>query len=145
MACKRCSERGANLIEAALILPLLLLLIGGIVDFGGAFNRYIAITNAAREGARYGSKFPHYYAGIVDATTQEASNLGVTLTSSDISIAPMPTPAVRGTTITVTVTYSYTTLIGGVIGAPVIPLRTSTSMIVFGKDNGPKTPTPGAP
>lgn len=46
------SARGAELIELALILPLLLLLIGGIVDFAFMFQAFEVINNAAREGAR---------------------------------------------------------------------------------------------
>jgi Flp pilus assembly protein TadG len=49
------SERGAELIEFALILPLIIILLMGIFDFGLAFQRYEVITNAAREGARLGS------------------------------------------------------------------------------------------
>jgi Flp pilus assembly protein TadG len=49
------NERGAELIEFALILPLILILLMGIFDFGLAFQRYEVITNAAREGARLGS------------------------------------------------------------------------------------------
>lgn len=46
------SERGAELIEFALVFPLLLLVILGIVDFGFLFQRMEVVTNAAREGAR---------------------------------------------------------------------------------------------
>src|SRR5262245_37924584 len=46
------SERGAELIEFALVLPLLLLVVLGIVDFGFVFQRLEVVTNAAREGAR---------------------------------------------------------------------------------------------
>ena len=49
-------ERGAALVELAMVLPLLAcVVIAGIVDFGFAFQRYEVITNAAREGARLGS------------------------------------------------------------------------------------------
>ena len=46
------SERGAQLVEFALITPLLLLIIGGIADFGFLFQSFEVTTNAAREGAR---------------------------------------------------------------------------------------------
>ena len=46
-------ERGAALVEFALALPLLLVVLAGIVDFGFVFQRYEVITNAAREGARW--------------------------------------------------------------------------------------------
>jgi Flp pilus assembly protein TadG len=45
-------ESGAELVEAALVLPLLLMLLLGIVTFGRAYNVYQTITRAAREGAR---------------------------------------------------------------------------------------------
>jgi len=45
-------ERGAELIELAIVLPLLLMVFAGILDFGFMFRRYETLTNAAREGAR---------------------------------------------------------------------------------------------
>ncbi len=48
----RSSERGAELVEFALVMPLLLLIMFGIFDFGLLFQRYEVLTNAAREGAR---------------------------------------------------------------------------------------------
>jgi hypothetical protein len=46
------SELGAEVIEFAIVLPLMLLIIFGIVDFGFLFQRYVVLTNAAMEGAR---------------------------------------------------------------------------------------------
>ena len=48
------NERGQSVIEMALTLPLLLLVVFGIIDFGFMFQRYEVVTNAAREGARLG-------------------------------------------------------------------------------------------
>lgn len=45
-------ERGAAAVEFAIVLPLLLIFVGGIVDFGRLFYAEIMVTNAAREGAR---------------------------------------------------------------------------------------------
>ena len=45
-------ERGAAAVEMAIVLPLLLLVVGGLVDFGRAYYINVVITNAAREGAR---------------------------------------------------------------------------------------------
>lgn len=45
-------ERGSELVELAIALPILLLVIAGIMDFGFLFERYEVVTNAAREGAR---------------------------------------------------------------------------------------------
>ena len=49
----RRSERGQALAEFALVLPLILFFIAGILEFGRAWNIKQAITDAAREGARY--------------------------------------------------------------------------------------------
>jgi Flp pilus assembly protein TadG len=45
-------DRGAAAVEFALLLPVLLLLVFGIIDFGRALNAQITLTQAAREGAR---------------------------------------------------------------------------------------------
>jgi len=55
----RRNERGSELIELAIVLPILLLCFAAIVDFGFLFQRYETITNAAREGARLAS-LPNY-------------------------------------------------------------------------------------
>ncbi len=46
------SERGTELVEAALTLPLLLVVAVGIFEFGRAYQTWQVLTNAAREGAR---------------------------------------------------------------------------------------------
>ena len=46
------NEKGASAVEFALILPILIMLVFGIFQFGIAYNNYIALTHAAREGAR---------------------------------------------------------------------------------------------
>ncbi len=47
-------QRGQDLVEFALVLPLLLLIVVGVMDLGRAFFAAIAVANVAREGARYG-------------------------------------------------------------------------------------------
>jgi Flp pilus assembly protein TadG len=46
------SDVGAELVEFALALPMLLVIVFGIAEFGMVFQRNLVITNAAREGAR---------------------------------------------------------------------------------------------
>lgn len=46
------SERGAALVEAAVTIPILLLIAVGIFEFGRAYQTWQVLTNAAREGAR---------------------------------------------------------------------------------------------
>ena len=66
-------DRGANLVEMALVTVLLLLLLAGIADLGRAFYTYIVIANASREGARYASRFPNDANGIRNVVIQELS------------------------------------------------------------------------
>ncbi len=47
------SGRGQSLVEFALVLPILLIMIFGIIDFGMGLRSYISLTNATREGARF--------------------------------------------------------------------------------------------
>jgi Flp pilus assembly protein TadG len=49
----RSRQKGGTLLEAAITLMLFFTLIFGVLEFGRAYNLYQAITNAAREGARY--------------------------------------------------------------------------------------------
>lgn len=48
-------RRGQALVEFALVLPLLLALLVGIVDVSFVYNHQLLLTNAAREGARLGT------------------------------------------------------------------------------------------
>ncbi|HQE06056.1 MAG: TadE family protein [Tepidanaerobacteraceae bacterium] len=49
------TERGQTLVELALVLPVIILILFGTLEFGRLFHSYIVITNAAREGARLGA------------------------------------------------------------------------------------------
>jgi len=51
-------DKGAAIVEFAVALPLLMVLVVGIFDFGGAFNLKQELNNAAREGARFGAAQP---------------------------------------------------------------------------------------
>jgi hypothetical protein len=48
-------EGGQSLVEFAFVLPIFLLVLFAIIDFGMAFHAWIAVTNSAREGARLGA------------------------------------------------------------------------------------------
>ena len=76
--------KGQSLVEMALLLPLLLVLIIGALEFGRLFFTHIVITNAAREGAFYLSTHPDDYDSgtgnapkTVLAAEAEAANSGV--------------------------------------------------------------------
>src|SRR5262245_10447183 len=51
----RRSESGQSLVEFAMVLPLLLLIVFAIIDFGRIYQANVTLTNAAREGARLGT------------------------------------------------------------------------------------------
>ncbi|WP_394247962.1 TadE/TadG family type IV pilus assembly protein [Arthrobacter pityocampae] len=53
MHSKKDRERGAVALEMALVLPVLLLILVGILEFGRVMNVQVSLTQAAREGARH--------------------------------------------------------------------------------------------
>ena len=114
----RC-DKGAELIEFALVFPLLLLVLFGIIDFGFLFQRYEAVTNAAREGARI-AVLPGYAQADVQArVTQYLAAAGLTATPTLAYTAPQAVN-VGGACVTITgVTVGYPhqyLLIGHIIG-----------------------------
>lgn len=112
-------EAGAEVVEFALVLPLLLLVLTGIIDFGLMFQRYEVVTNAAREGARVAS-LPGYAAADVQARVQ-AYLTASGLTATPTIPAPTETCLVAGAhnvpVVTVTVDYPYTLSIVGPIAS----------------------------
>lgn len=115
-------SRGAELIELALVLPILLLMFAAIVDFALMFQRYLVINNAAREGARI-AVLPNYtQADVISRVTQYVRNgigdqtVTPTVTLAAVSVPlPAPTPAVPAAQVTVSMTHSYL-LLGPVSG-----------------------------
>ncbi|MGF1616975.1 MAG: TadE/TadG family type IV pilus assembly protein [Acidimicrobiia bacterium] len=61
------TERGASLIEASILIPLLLVLAIGLSEIGFLVIDYMTVSNAAREGARTGAAAANYNEGGVDA------------------------------------------------------------------------------
>jgi Flp pilus assembly protein TadG len=82
---------GAELIELAVALPILLLVIAGIVDFGILFKDYEVITNAAREGARVGV--------LVDYTATDVQNRAKAYLAAAGLTDTAPTPTVTYSTV----------------------------------------------
>jgi Flp pilus assembly protein TadG len=72
------NENGGSLVEFALVLPLLLILVGGIVDFSILFYNKQVLANACREGAR---------AGIVNV--KDSSNNKITVSENDVALVVM--------------------------------------------------------
>ena len=115
------SESGAELIEFALVFPLLLLVVLGIVDFGIMFQQYEVLTNAAREGARI-AVLPNYSSTDAQARVDQYVAAGMLSMGGTVTTAVgAPTKVVIGTncmtTITVNVSYPHQYLFLGGIGA----------------------------
>ena len=77
--------------EFALTLPLLLVVIAGIVDFGFLFQRYEVVTNAAREGARLAS-LPGYDETAVRDRVRQYVQSGLGLSTAALERGGRPTP-----------------------------------------------------
>ena len=115
------SERGAVAVEFALILPLLVMLVFGIVDFGRAYNAQITLTQAAREGARMAAletALGYNDATVAAKTATAATGLG--LTSAAVTVSSCPTGSTQTTEAVVTVKYTLTfsTPMVGLVGLP---------------------------
>jgi len=124
---RRERTRGQSLVEFALCLPLLMLILAGIFDLGRAFNAYIVITNAAREGAYYGSLNPFDTDGIVARVINEGQGSGITLTTGDVAVS---TTGATGSPVCVTVTYDFELITPILRGGQPITLQSSAEMMV---------------
>lgn len=93
-----CREKGAVAVEFALILPVLVLLLFGIIEFGRAYNAYVTVTHAAREGARL--------AAVGDFDTQVVEERAYPL---DVTVEgpTYPNGNVHGEPVEVSVSYPY--------------------------------------
>jgi Flp pilus assembly protein TadG len=71
----RHSEKGAALLEAAVTIPILLLIAVGIFEFGRAYQTWQVLTNAAREGARV-AVLPDPTAGVAEQRVRDYMQAG---------------------------------------------------------------------
>ena len=88
----RADDRGAASVELALVLPVLLLLVIGMIRFGVAYNAKIEMSGAAREAARHMVVRPTDQAG-AEATARVAASL----TGATVSISNNCAPGARVT------------------------------------------------
>ena len=123
-------QSGAAVVEFALILPILILLLFGVIEFGTLMYNQQVLTNASREGARAGivagiPRLP-YYGGDTSCTSPPisieavvqcyAKNHLITFGSTNLLPAPTITPpydpnAPFGTDLEVTVNYNFEFLV----------------------------------
>jgi len=144
------SESGQDLVEFALLLPLLLLLLFGIIEFGIAVFAYNTTANVGREIARYGSIHPNnteirnfigttgfsgdppFFSGTPSQLNPEVQRWTRGL-SGNLTITPTLTNnGPLSSTIQVSVTYEYRFLTGPIVqivaGRQTMDLRTVTTM-----------------
>jgi hypothetical protein len=131
--CRGAVTRGQELLEFALIVPLLLIFVIAAIDLGRVFYVSILVANAAREGARYAISYgirwdstPPGQLVIVsggqpirDAVIQEAQGSGITITNGEIQINCLPSPpgnCVGGNPMRVTVTHAFDTITSSIAG-----------------------------
>ena len=105
-------DRGAAAVEFALMLPVLLLIVFGIIDFGRALNAQITITQAAREGARLDALNQPNVIPRTQAAATGLSGVGVTI----VSACPPGSGPTANATVKVTYTFNFVTPIGAIAG-----------------------------
>jgi Flp pilus assembly protein TadG len=120
------SDRGAAAVEFALLLPLLVLIVFGLIDFGRAINTQITLTQAAREGARALALGQSTYQ--TRAADAAIGLSGLTVTDQPDSLGVTGCPAGSAQTgddavVKVTYTFSFVTPIGFAFG----PTKTLTA------------------
>lgn len=112
------SRKGQSIVETALVLPLILMILLSIIEFGRIFNAYLVITNASREGAR---------AAAVGASDAEIMNRIINTAGTlnavamKITVSPSTLNRIQGSQVTVMIDYGVdiiTPLIGGIIPDP---------------------------
>lgn len=86
------NDRGAAMVEFAIIAPLLLLLVFGIIEFGRAYNAQNTLTHAAREGAREYAITQDAAAGEL-AAKNAATSLNKSLITATLSACTPGQPA----------------------------------------------------
>ncbi len=134
------SRAGAELVEFAVVLPILMLLVFGIVDFSLALYDKAVVTNAAREGARAGIVFRTNPAtGAVNrltaaeiqaVATSYCGSYLVTFGSGTVSVSVTGAGGASGSPVSVTVTYPYNfAVISNFVPGLSDPTLTSTSVM----------------
>jgi Flp pilus assembly protein TadG len=104
-------DRGAAAIEFALLFPLLMLIVFGIIDFGRALNAQITLTQAAREGVRLDALGEP---NVVSQTQAAATGLsGVTV---NVTTCPPGAGPNANAEVDVSYTFNFVTPVGAIAG-----------------------------
>jgi hypothetical protein len=120
-------EKGQSIVEFALVVPILLIFVMGIIEFGFMFNAYLTISNASREAARLGA-----LGETNTAIELRVDTIAGRLDASRIGVQVTPNIRDRGDMVTVIVDYDYeliTPILSSVL-SPFISLESETVMRV---------------
>ena len=104
------SESGQAIVEFAMVLPILMALLLGILQFGIVFNNYITLTDATRAGARKAavSRFLNDNgASAKQAVQDSAAGLNLSVLTPTISVTASPDWNTPGGQVTVSASYPY--------------------------------------
>jgi len=94
-------------VEFALVLPILVLILFGVIEFGGVYNAQLMVTGAAREGAR------EMAVGGDPADAESAAVAAVVVAGADaLDVTVSPATCAAGSDVTVTVVYDRPFLTG---------------------------------
>jgi Flp pilus assembly protein TadG len=104
-------DRGAAAVEFALLLPLLLLIVFGIIDVGRALNAQITLAEAAREGARLAATGQPAVVARTQAAAVGQANVSVTVTYCQPGAGPEADAEVQ-----VSTPFSFVTPIAALLG-----------------------------
>jgi Flp pilus assembly protein TadG len=110
------SERGQTMTEFAVVLPILVVLLFGIIQFGIAFNNYVVISDAARAGARKAAVSRQSSDPVGDcknAVLSAADNLDMSQAGAGVTCTYDPSMQ-PGTTVQVEVDYPYSISLFGI-------------------------------
>jgi Flp pilus assembly protein TadG len=126
---RRKDERGQSLVETALVVPFLLLLIVLVVDASRAFDAFIVLTNAAREGARYAAIEPEPTVDMIeDFIVEDVLGSGTNITHMELFATDNVELEKGGQVVTVTLSYDFPLWFGGLVGLDNLPLRRTATM-----------------
>ena len=106
---KKSTEHGAVAVEFALLAPVLIMILLGIMEFGRAYNVQVTLTNAAREGVR-NMAINNSQTTARAATKNAAAQLSPALADANIVFSTATCSV--DTQMTVTINYSLTTVTG---------------------------------
>ncbi|HUF38780.1 MAG TPA: TadE/TadG family type IV pilus assembly protein [Anaerolineales bacterium] len=127
-------QTGQNLVEFAFGLVVLLLIAFGVMDLARVFHSIVVVTNASREGARFGTRNPDDLNGARLAALNEAQNAGVTLTLAEIAATCTDANTNGwcdgGQPIVVTVNHTFSTIFGNFFAASPLIISRTTQMMV---------------